>query len=267
MRKLFFVLIVGLCLAACSSPFGVYQDLANIPGVVPGEGDNNYNENTTYKGALLPWSARGREDMVDMLKLIGTQKGEIDDALFIESLNNKLFDPVLRYTCRKNYDGSPAEWDDKREMIGGPAFFTLWMHTDGWYTHKEGPYPYSDIPVDDEPIYNYISEELGIWGFISNHYYWEYDAEKNTLYTTVGGTTVAAEVIYLDGETAILEGFVIPMATCPPFSVTDAEIPMELYLFKFVDGKDGYYDNYVSSSEEYFELVEQYREVVENKNK
>lgn len=125
MRKLFFVLIVGLCLAACSSPFGIYEDLAKIPGVMPGEGDNNYNENTTYKGALLPWSARGREDMVDMLKLIGTQKGEIDDALFIESLNNKLFDPVLRYTCRKNYDGSPAEWEDQREMLGGPAFFTL----------------------------------------------------------------------------------------------------------------------------------------------
>lgn len=255
MRKLLFILTVSIAMVACTSPFGELEGIAHIPGVEPGKGEYNYNENTTYKGALLPNASigGGREDMINLLKLLGTQKGEIDDALFVEQLNTKLFDPELRFQYCE-YEDKPAVWVDMGSTNGGRPFYTLWMHEDGWYTYQEF---FLSATNENYQICEFIRNELGIIGWVSSQYYWEYDAESNTLYTSdpEKEPTYAAEVLYFDGECAILEGFVYPMAD--GFA---PKTPMGLFSFKFKDGKENFYDTCVNSLDEYNKLIEQYRD-------
>lgn len=255
MRKLLFILTVSIAMVACTSPFGELEGIAHIPGVEPGKGEYNYNENTTYKGALLPNASigGGREDMINLLKLLGTQKGEIDDTLFVEQLNTKIFRTGLRFQyC--DFENKPDEWLCNHDVVGVRTSYGLWMNENGWYTWNETLGRAYD---EDFQIGSKILNELGIEGWISDECYWEYDAESNTLYTLTPekDATYTAKLLYFDGETAILEGFIYPMMGFHKQST----VKMELFYFEFYNGKETESDKYVSK-DEYFELIEQYRD-------
>lgn len=78
MKKLFITLMLGMGLMACNAPIGEFGEIADIPGVESGDGSNNYNEKTTYKGALLPISnSFGRDEMVNVLKLSDSRRARL----------------------------------------------------------------------------------------------------------------------------------------------------------------------------------------------
>ena len=125
MRKLFLIL-VGFALVACNSPFGELKEIAEIPGVEPGKGNNNYNEDTTYKGAVLPYEpyqAESRAQMIALLKLIDNQEGDIDDALFVQLLEEYIFSCEERFMYIHDpepYEGEPTDyWSDASDWCGG----------------------------------------------------------------------------------------------------------------------------------------------------
>ena len=136
MRKLFLIL-VGFALVACSAPFGELSDIAGIPGVEPGKGKNNYNEYTTYKGAVLPYEdyqADSRANMIALLKLINEQEGEIDDAGFLQKLDEYIFSCQQRFMYIHDpepYDDEPTDyWSDARDWCGGTMYHSLAMYGD-----------------------------------------------------------------------------------------------------------------------------------------
>lgn len=259
MRKLFLIL-VGFALVACSTPFGELSDIADIPGVEPGKGKNNYNEYTTYKGAVLPYEdfqADSRANMIALLKLINEQEGEIDDAGFLQKLDEYIFSCQQRFMYIHDpepYDDEPTDyWSDAGDWCGGTMHHSLAMYGD-----------YSFV-IRYHPPCAFISEEayireLGYEGW-SERGVWHYDAENDMLYTSED-MKYAAKVLYFDGECAILEGFVYPMWL---YNGSDyrRSTPMELYRFEFVEGKDEYLNGYEISYEEYMALVDEYHEKFE----
>lgn len=259
MKKLLLILI-GLGLVACNAPFGELHDIAGIPGVEPGRGKNNYNEDTTYKGAMLPsteYEAEGRERMVELLKLIDSQDGDIDDVRFVQMLEEYIFSCTERFMYIHDpepYEGEPTDyWSDARDWVGGTMYHSLAMYGD-----------YSFV-IRYHPPCAFISEEayihkLGYEGW-SSRGVWHYDAEDDMLYTSED-MKYAAKVLYFDGEVAVLEGFVFPMwlYNGPDYKCST---PMELYRFEFVEGKDEYLNGYEISYEEYMALVDEYHEKFE----
>lgn len=251
MRKLFFVFAMSLAMVACNTPIGEFYDIANIPGVEPGRGVNNYNENTTYQGALLPLMASAREDMVDILKLIGTQKGDIDDALFLDALNNKVLECEERFMYIKTLDGSEEDqWTSASEWIGGQMCYDLSMYGDNTFVYL------CRMGSAEKFMKDYLAT-LGYYGW-KEYGVWSYDAENDMLYTDEE-RNYAAQVLYLDGEIAILLGHVYPMWIRYKEEKRNNS-PMELYCFRFKDGKESFTDGYVGSIEEYRELMEEYRD-------
>ena len=208
MRKLFLIL-VGFALVACSAPFGELSDIADIPGVEPGKGKNNYNEDTTYKGALLPYEdyqAESRATMVALLKLIDSQEGDIDDAGFLQKLDEYIFSCQQRFMYIHDpepYDDGPTDyWSDASDWVGGTMRYSLAMYDDATFAVRYHP---SCAFIAEEA---YI-HELGYDGW-SSRGVWHYDSESDMLYTSED-MKYAAKLLYFDGECAVLEGFVYPM--------------------------------------------------------
>ena len=249
MRKLSVIMAMALALAACHNPFGDYKHLADVPGVDPGKG-NNYNSYTTYQGALLPDPEfDDREDMVKLLNLIGQQKSQIDDNLFVARLVERVFSCDERFMYIHAKDGSePDRWSDAGSWVGGRMYYNMSMSEDNTFVQTREP-----GCGDWNEAHNYLYNQ-GIKGTYYNGV-WEYDADTNTLYTSEDGKYVA-EVLYFDGEYAVLLGFVYPMSLYNG-SEYRRETPMELYGFKFYDTKDEYLEGYITP-EEYNALIEEY---------
>ena len=250
MKKLLSILAIALVAVSCFSPYGEFEDISDIPGVEPGKGDNNYNEYTTYKGALLPDPEFGdRDRMVELLKLIGKQKSEIDDTSFLNMLSTKLFECVDRYMYIDDPDEPNDWWSDAREWVGGTMFYGLVMYDNGEFAVRHHPACIEGLSGwHDETGYEGWHEK-GVW---------EYDAETNTLYTSED-KSYAAKVLYFDGEFAVLEGFVYPMWLYNPAEHDyKRNTPMELYGFKFSDGKEDFLNGFELTSEEYWALREQW---------
>ena len=257
MKKLFITLMLGMGLMACNAPIGEFGEIADIPGVKPGEGSNNYNEKTTYKGALLPISnSLGRDEMVNVLKLIGQQKGEIDDARFVELLETKVFDCKNRFTYLHTKDGSEPDRWMLTLLDGAPSHYDLSMFKDGTFAIRHYP-GCADL---DENNYMY---ELGYEGWHEMGV-WHYDAENDMLYTSED-MLYAAKVLYFDGECAVVEGYVYPMWMYKENGYDEYRrtCPMELYHFTFADGKDSWLDGFDITYEEYEELIKQMAESLE----
>ena len=250
MKKLLFILAITLVAVSCFSPYGELEDISDIPGVEPGKGDNNYNEYTTYKGALLPDPEFGdRDRMVELLKLIGKQKSEIDDTAFVSLLNERIFKCTDRYMYIHDPEEASDYWSDARYWDGGTMYYGLVMYDNGEFAVRYHP-------SCGEGLSGWHSEtgyegwhEIGVW---------EYDYETNTLYTSED-KSYAAKVLYFDGEFAVLEGFVYPMWLYNPADYDyKRNTPMELYGFKFLEGRDDYLKGFELTGEEYVALREQW---------
>ena len=252
MKKLLSIIAIALGAVSCYAPFGEFENIAGVPGVEPGKG-NNYNKYTTYKGALLPDPEFcDRDRMVELLELIGKQKDEIDDTAFIDQLTKKVFDCVDRYMYIHDPDEAHDRWSDAGEWVGGRMYYDLAMYDNGEFALRHYPSPMTGESV--QWLY-----EAGYEGWHSMGV-WEYDYESNTLYTSED-KNYAAKVLYFDGEFAVLEGFVYPMWLYNPADHDyDRTTPMELYGFKFSDGKEDYLDGFELTAEESSALKKQWYE-------
>lgn len=255
MRRFLLVMVLGLVVTACSTPYGEFVDISKVPGVKPGGGDNNYNEQTTYKGALLPeYGIYGADGMLETLKLIERQTEEIDDAHFVELLEAKIFNCERRFMYIKDLDGEePDQWSDATDWCGGQMLYDLAMYDDGTFAQCYHP---SCAFVGEE--YSYV-HDLGHEGW-SYRGVWHYDAENDMLYTSED-EAYAAKVLYFDGECAVLEGYVYPMWLYEDRdgqNLYSRETPMELYYFTFMDGKENYLDGYELTYEEFMAIIDEY---------
>lgn len=249
MKKLLTIIAIALGAVSCYAPFGELESIADVPGVEPGKG-NRYDKYTTYKGALLPDPKFGdRDRMVELLELIGKQKGDIDDNAFVALLTEKIFECTDRYMYIHDPEEASDYWSDAREWVGGTMYYGLVMYDNGEFALRHYPS---------------CAEGLSEWHYESGYEgwhekgVWEYDSETNTLYTSED-KSYAAKVLYFDGEFAVLEGYVYPMRLYNPAeSDYKRTTPMELYGFKFSEGKDDFFKGFELTREEYVALREQW---------
>lgn len=248
MKKLLFIIAIAVGAVSCFSPYGELSSIANVPGVEAGKGNNNYNGTTKYKGALLPDpDYGGREDMVYLLELVDNQNGDIDDETFVTQLTEKVFECTDRFIYIHDPEESDDYWSYAGEWVGGQMYYSLSLIEDGTFVIRY----YPGCAFHDCGL-----EELGYKGWHSTGV-WEYDKETNTLYTSED-KSYAAKVLYFDGEFAVLEGHVCPMWMYNSDSHNyRRSSPMELYGFKFSDGKAEYLDGFKLTYKEYIALEEQ----------
>ena len=180
MKRYLLLPIMALLLTSCLSPYGELVGIANVPGVEPGKG-NNYDDRTTYKGALLPDPSYGedRQGMIDLLMLVGEQRGDVDDALFVQRLDEKIFNCTKRFMYITDADSStPDWWTDAMMWDGGEMHYDIALYDDGTLAVR-----YELGAVGDFDMIDYIVENYGYHGW-SESMAWEYDPETNTLYTS-----------------------------------------------------------------------------------
>lgn len=254
---LFLAALALMTLVACETVPSDLRPIKKVPGIEVGRGDDAYTT-TKYKGATLPEDPNSRGDMVDVLKMVGDQNGAIDDQLFVELLQTKVFECNLRFMYIRCKNGEePAFWSDASDWCGGQMIFDLVLYNDGTLA-----VPVSPSCAFHGEAHEYI-HSLGHKGW-SKREKWRYDAENDMLYTSEDDS-YAAKVLYFDGECAVLEGYVYPMwLYLDKENVCNyrRETPMELYYFNFKDDREGCMEGYSLSYEEYAAIINEYRNTV-----
>ncbi len=255
MKRLFITLTGIALLAACSAPIGEYANVANVPGVEAGDGENDYNEYTRYQGALIAEYG----DMVYLLELIGQQKGEIDDDLLLQRFNDSYIYAKDGYLTSETYDRTDEEWTWAYDWVGGPILGSIALNDDGTY------YTRNRIGgCEPDPFEGYLYE-MGYIGYYSTKEGWSYNAETNTLTTHNQhyGLDLTAEVLYFDGEKAVMLGHIAGIASLGYNRWNNHEggicHRLELYLIEFPEERDTFF-NKLLSEEEYNAVYEQYIE-------
>lgn len=245
-----------MALTSCESPFEDYKHLDDINGV-----DINDNkggkEYISYRGAALPKEEYGGYyEMIDVLELIGEQKGEIDDALFEQLLKERLFKCTDRFMMDTSDDaieeyGTEYYWTWAYDWIGGTILGTIMCTEEGIYyeTGEPGCASVGDYATE------YMHKQ-GYHGWYTTDK-WSYDAETNTLKTVTGQDmnkefNLEAEVLYFDGKKAVLLGHVGGVAWYG-WRGSDPEVKLsfkeELYLFEFAEGREKFLDGYLPKDE------------------
>lgn len=253
MKRLFITLMGIALLAACSAPIGEYANVADVPGVEAGDGENDYNEHTRYQGALIA----NNGDMVYLLELIGKQKGEIDDDLLLQRFSNSYIDATDGYMTSGTYDNTDEEWTWAYDWVGGHILGTIALNDDGTY------YTRNRIGgCEPDPFEGYLYER-GIYGWYSEHNDWSYERETNTLIThnEAFGLELRAEVLYFDGRKAVMLGHIAGIASIGWNRYNNYEggicHRLELYLVEFPEQRDEFFNHYVNS-DEYNDLMNEY---------
>jgi hypothetical protein len=142
-----------------------------------------------------------------MLECVANADGDIDDDLFVETLVSKAF-----------YIGYDAMGTESGCFYGDVSMYYI---NDGiwywWPTAGLSPYPSSYLMMNDGVLRHcYKFEGVNdnrydkyIGDMIYRETKWSYNSESNTLHTTGFGDIFAnctAEVVYFDGNVAILKG-------------------------------------------------------------
>lgn len=253
MKRLFITLMGIALLAACSAPYGEYASISEIPGVEAGDGENNYNEQTRYQGALIAEYG----DMVHLLELIGQQKGEIDDDLLLQRFSDSYIYAKDGYLTESTYDSTDEEWRWALDYVGGKILGSIALNDNGTYYTRDYP-----SYCEPDPFEGYLYER-GIYGYYSEHNDWSYDRETNTLIThnEAFGLELRAEVLYFDGRKAVMLGHIAGIASIGWSRYNNYEggicHRLELYLIEFPEERNEFFEHYVSS-EEFINLQNEY---------
>ena len=101
-------------------------------------------------------------------------------------------------------------------------------------------------------IDNAMRKEYGYEGWYTTHQ-WSYDAESNTIETTVGEDVYVATLLYFADNVAVFEGFLGNIAYTQSKSARNLN---NLYKVVFADGRDEYFDKY-ASHDEYYSLAQE----------
>lgn len=251
------ILFIALCLVAavgCNANLGDVKGIKNTPGVDISKGDDGEYV-TSYEGALIPdddeWSD-GRSEMIYIISLIGEQKGAINDELFYERLTTKILDVEERFMYLHDTRGEdPDYWSWAFGWVGGQMTYDMIFDAvgDAYIRHY--------LSCAYHEVDSYLHEN-GYEGYhdVSQ---WHYDFDTHTLYTK-DASTYQAKVLYFDGDKAVLRGHLYPMWCY--YDPTGhygyrRECPMELYLVKFVDGRDEFLQGFDLTWEDIQKLIEE----------
>lgn len=219
-------------------------------------GDTPVEEYTEFMGFEL--STYYREEMVELLRLIDSQEGEVDDELFAEMLTSKVAQFTEQYlTTESSYYDKPF-WTSCHEWDGGVFCGSLMMMEDGTcYDHSyEGC-----ANIEFEQFLHERGYEGGYYTTL-----WSYDAENhmlNTIYNINPERSIemSAVVLYFDGKEAILVGHIAGVAVVGANKYNDYVTgichELELYRLVFVDGRESFLEGY-ASPEEYAALQEEF---------
>ena len=245
MKRLFITLCGVAALTACNKPTGEYAEFAEIPGVEAGDGNNNYNELTRYMDALI--SEDG--DMKHLLELIGQQEGAIDDDLLLQRFSDSYIDATDGYLTNSTYDRTDEEWTWAYDWVGGRILGSIALNDDDTYCIH--CWPGSGCEPDPFEYYLY---QRGISGYYRSTGAWSYDRETNTLTTHHDGwdLDLTAEVLYFDGEKAVMLGHIAYIAGMGYSSHNNYEggicHRLELYLIEFPK-REKFFERFVSKDE------------------
>ena len=244
MKRLLICAMLAVVSVACCKEGGDTQ--ATLPGL---EKDANGNY-ISYKGYPMPSWEPSYEGMVDLLDLVATQKGEIDDELFVEFMITNVVKANEIYFLNK-YRSGYYEWYNVDHWGGNGVHYNIKLDSDGTlYSHE--------IAVDIYPEIEEYYAENGYEGYYLCHE-WRYDAESNMLYTEYYRSPMSqpikmsAEVIFFNGTEAVLLGHVAGLAVLAMSEYSNGEFglvdEMELFRVEFVEGYDSFLDNYTTYEE------------------
>jgi hypothetical protein len=243
-------------MGACNTLPGDLRYIKDIPGIEIENGEDAYNK-TTYLDAKLPEAEFGRNEMIELLTLVAKQKGKhIDDELFVDKLHANLFHCDERFMLDdpRYEDGKRWEWSSMYD--GAPTKGTIMLNEDGTYYHRnELGCAFVGDPAADS------MHNDGYHGYHTQNE-WSYDATSHTLTTYIDSSTepLTAEVLYFDGEKAVMLGHIDGIASLGYNRYNNHEggicHRLELYLIEFPD-REEFFEKMVSL-EEYNALYEQY---------
>ena len=223
--------------------------------------DNNGNENGNENGGEPVWMYDEfmgfdlpdgrRQEMDALLSMIDSQEGEINDELFAELLVSRVM------TFSEQYLTDGTYWTSSDDWVGIEFCGTLMMMEDGTcYDHSHEGCAFIEFD-------SFLHEK----GYKGTYYttLWSYDAETHTLNTVYSpdyyNIEMSAEVLYFDGEEAILVGHIAGVAVVGMNRYNNYTMgianEMELYRIKFTDSRDTFFDGY-ASPEEYAALKEEF---------
>lgn len=227
--------------------------------------DNNGKENgeepdwlyDNFMGYDMPEYDVVRKEMEATLRMIDSQEGEIDDELFVQQLVSRVVTFSEQYLTHESNYREGAYWTSANDWVGGDYCGSLMMMEDGTY------YDRTHVGCAFVEFDAFLHEK----GYKGSYYttVWSYDAETHTLNTVHSpnyyNIDMSAEVLYFDGEEAILAGHIAGVASVGANNynnhVTGIAHEMELYRFKFTDDRETFLDGY-ASPEEYNALKEEW---------
>ena len=228
-------------------------------------GDENGDENgeepawlyDNFMGYDMPEFDIPRQKMEATLSKIDSQEGEIDDELFVEMLLSRVMDFSEQYLTYESNYREGTYWTSSDDWDGFEYCGTLMMMEDGTcYDHSHEGCAFIEFD-------SFLHER----GYKGTYYttLWSYDAETHRLNTVDAPNSynieMSAEVLYFDGEEAILVGHIAGVAIVAMNKynnyTTGIAHEMELYRLKFTDSRDTFFDGY-ASPEEYAALKEEF---------
>lgn len=252
MKRMITFAATALLMGACNTLPGDLRDIKDIPGIEIENGEDAYNK-TTYLDAKLPEAEFGRNEMIELLTLVAKQKGKhIDDELFVDKLHANLFHCDERFMLDDSRYDDGKRWQWSSMYDGAPTKGTIMLNEDGTYYHRnELGCAFVGDPAADS------MHNDGYHGYHTQNE-WSYDATSHTLTTYIDSSTepLTAEVLYFDGEKAVLLGHVGGIAWWS-LDTADLSFEMEIYLFDFTTGRDTYLNGYTLTQDEFWTMYDE----------
>ena len=256
MKRIYIIMALAAMVAVACEKDPKPQDRPIDPSEI--NTDNKDEESTwqydSFMGYDMPEFDEYRKPMEATLCKIDSQEGEINDELFVEMLLSGVMDFSEQYLTNGTY------WTSCREWVGAEFCGTLMMMEDGTC------YDHSHVGCAFIEFESFLYER----GYKGTYYttLWSYDAETHTLNTVYSpdyyNIEMSAEVLYFDGEEAILAGHIAGVAVVGMNRYNNYTMgianEMELYRFKLTDSRDTFFDGY-ASPEEYAALKEEFETI------
>lgn len=246
--------MIALTLTACNRENDLPKDdwQVNVPGLMNGVDPESGEKITTYMGHEIPLAGDARQRMMEVLNLISTQQGDIDDQLFVSMLTSSPLSTINLFKADV-VEQTKLRWYGRYEIPGISLGGTIQANDNGTLTSISGP------NCNETDVMHHM-DLLGIKGFYAT-YYWEYNADSNILISshTESGKKMTAELLYFDGSEAVMLGKIAGISnTGIALDSNGREVTTEyeLHYLKFEDGGrlslEGYEQGYIY---EYLRLV------------
>ena len=245
MRPIFITAaMLVLALTACNqgSDLNVDRWQDSVPGLEEIMDPETGERYTSYMGHPMPLQEDSHQRMMEVLNLVSTQQGEIDDELFVSMFTSSPLSTINLFKADVVGE-TKLEWYGRYEIPGISLGGTIQANDDGTITSIHG------ASHDDVEVMHHMNM-LGIEGFYAT-YFWEYNAESNILissYTSTGKEFVA-ELLFFDGVQAVMLGKIAGISyagNAVDGSGNEVVTEYELHYLSFQEGGKISLDGYVT---------------------